>query len=341
MQKTYMQRCLELAKNGIGNVSPNPMVGCVIVYNNRIIGEGWHKKYGEAHAEVNAINNVKNKKLLKYSTLFVNLEPCSHYGKTPPCANLIIKHKIPKVVIGNIDPFNKVSGKGIEKLRNSGCEVVVGILNEECWNFNRFFFTSNIKKRPYIILKWAETKDGFIDNNKDFNIKGAKISNELSSKFSHKLRAENDAIMVGTNTTLIDNPKLDVRKWKGENPIRIVIDKNLRLHKNLELFSNNVKTIVFNNKISEIENKIHFVKISFKNPISEILIYLNEQNIQSLIIEGGAKLLQSFIDAKFWDEALVFVANKKFKNGVKAPKINQNYILEENISFDKLLKFIR
>ena len=239
-----MQKCLELAKQGLSHVSPNPMVGCVIVYNNKIIGKGLHEKYGEPHAEVNAIASVKNKNLLKKSTLYVNLEPCCHYGKTPPCTSLIIKHKIPKVVIGCIDSFSKVSGKGIEKMQNAGIKVKLGILENECKLLNKRFFTFNEKKRPYIILKWAKSKDGFIAPN---NQKEPFWMTSLESKkLTHIWRAEEDAILIGRITAQKDDPSLTVREIKGKNPVRIVIDKNLKLSRKLKLFNKESNTIIFN-----------------------------------------------------------------------------------------------
>lgn len=337
-----MLRCLELAKNGLGKVAPNPMVGCVIVYENKIIGEGYHQEYGKAHAEVNAINSVQDKTLLQKSTLYVNLEPCAHFGKTPPCANLIAEHNIPRVVIGCIDSFSEVSGKGIEKLKNAGIEVMVGILERESLGLNKRFFTFHTKKQPYIILKWAETKDGFIDVDRSFDkLRKTNTNNwittPLSKQLVHKWRSEESAIMVGTNTALNDNPKLNVREWVGKNPIRLVIDLQDRLPKDLHVFDKKIPTVVFSSTRERQEKNLTFVKINdLKNLLTEVLNELYKRNIQSVIVEGGAKLLQSFIDQNLWDEARVFIGNKNFVNGLKAPKIKGNLISEEMIDVDKL-----
>ena len=314
-----MQKCLELANKAMGFVSPNPMVGSVIVYNNEIIGQGYHQKYGFSHAEVNAIASVKDKGLLSNSTLYVNLEPCAHFGKTPPCANLIIKYKIPKVVIGCIDTSSKVSGKGIKKMQNAGLKVTVGVLEKESRELNKRFFIFNNKKRPYIILKWAESKDGFIaphNQSEPFWM----TSNE-SKKLVHQWRAEEDAVLVGRITAQKDNPSLTVREKKGTNPIRIVIDKNLKLSKDLNLFNTEAKTIIFNEIKSEKSPQNHYIKIDYKNLIINILKELYEERIHSIIIEGGTITLQSFIDENMWDEARVFTTQKDLKNGVKTPEI--------------------
>lgn len=342
--KKYLLRCLELAKNGLGNVAPNPMVGCVIVFDGKIIGEGYHQEYGKAHAEVNAIHSVKDKTLLKKSTLYVNLEPCAHFGKTPPCANLIVEHHIPRVVIGCVDSFSEVSGKGIEKLKNAGIDVSVGVLEKESLELNKRFFTFHNKKRPYIILKWAETKDGFLDVNRITEIVGQAnnevdnwITSPLSKQLVHKWRSEEAAIMVGTNTALNDNPQLNVREWKGKNPTRVVVDLHDRLPENLHVFDKSVPTLVFSLTKQEQENNLTFVKINdSKNLIQEVLDELYKRNIQSIIIEGGAKLLQSFIDQNLWDEARIFVGNRKFTTGLKAPSLKGNLKTEELIDVDRL-----
>jgi len=314
-----MQRCIELARNGLDNVAPNPVVGCVIVSNGKIIGEGYHRKYGEAHAEVNAINSVKDKENLKTATLYVNLEPCCYHGKTPPCTDLIIRHKIPKAVIGCTDPAPKVSGKGIEQLKGAGCKVTYGTLERECKELNRRFFTFNEKKRPYIMLKWAQTMDGFITNGKG---EPAWISNELSHTLVHKWRSEEQAIMVGTNTAHLDNPQLNVREWSGKNPLRVVLDKTLRLSKDLHLFDRSIPTVVFTSCEKKSQKNLEYVNIDFKNPIiPQILEELYRREIQSIIIEGGAELLNSFIKNDIWDEMRVFIGNKIFGNGIKAPEL--------------------
>ncbi len=318
--KDYMQRCLELAQMGIRNAAPNPMVGSVIVHNGKIIGEGYHMQYGGPHAEVNAVNSVKNPELLPESTLYVNLEPCAHYGKTPPCSLLIIQNKIPKVVIGCVDTFSKVSGKGIEMMEKAGIEVTTGILEKESRELNKRFFTFHEQKRPYIILKWAETSDGFID--KEGNEPGAWITDDVCRVAVHKMRAEEAAIMVGTNTALIDNPALNVREWTGNNPVRIVLDRTLRLPGNLRLFDGSQPTIVFTEKEKEAGNNLSYVTLDFsQNVIPQILEHLYRQNLTSLIVEGGTRLLQSFIDMNLWDEAFRFIGPTRFETGIKGPKL--------------------
>jgi len=321
--KKYMQRCLELAKLGLGTAAPNPMVGSVVVYDNKIIGEGYHQKCGEAHAEVNAINSVKDADLLEKSTLYVNLEPCAHYGRTPPCTDLIIEKKIPRVVIGCVDSFAEVSGNGIKKLKKSGCEVKVGILEKESKELNRRFFTFHKKKRPYIILKWAETKDGFIDKKRksDETIEQNWITNQLSKKLVHKWRTEESAFMIGCRTAKKDNPQLTVRDWTGRNPIRVVLDRKLKLSADLKIFDKSARTLIFNSVKNEQKQNLNYIKIEFNNNVLvSVLTKLYELEIQSVVIEGGEKLLTSFINAGLWDEARVFVGNKYFKEGVKAPE---------------------
>ena len=338
-QEAYMKRCLQLAAKGMGSVAPNPMVGCVIVYQDKIIGEGYHQKYGEAHAEVNAINAVEDKELLKNVTLYVNLEPCSHYGKTPPCADLIIEHKIPYVIIGSIDTNSLVSGKGIEKLAKAGIDVKIGVLEKECKELNKRFFTFYDKKRPYIILKWAQTKNGFIDNKRtEDNIGMAlQITNRESKILVHKWRSEEQAIMVGTNTALLDNPQLTVREVNGKNPLRITIDKWLRIPKSYHLFDKSTPTLVFTAVDMPSENNLEYVKIDFdKDVIMQISNELYKRNIQSLIVEGGELLLKSFIESNCWDEARVFISDITIGRGVNAPILNGNPVSKENIKDDKL-----
>ena len=338
-QEAYMKRCLQLAAKGMGSVAPNPMVGCVIVYQDKIIGEGYHQKYGEAHAEVNAINAVEDKELLKNVTLYVNLEPCSHYGKTPPCADLIIEHKIPYVIIGSIDTNSLVAGKGIEKLAKAGTDVKIGVLEKECKELNKRFFTFYDKKRPYIILKWAQTKNGFIDNKRtEDNIGNAlQITNRESKILVHKWRSEEQAIMVGTNTTLLDNPQLTVREVNGKNPLRITIDKWLRIPKSYHLFDKSTPTLVFTAIDMLSENNLEYVKIDFdKDVIMQISNELYKRNIQSLIVEGGERLLKSFIESNCWDEARVFISDITIGRGVNAPILNGNPVSKENIKDDKL-----
>jgi len=339
--ETYIKRCIELAKNGLGTTYPNPLVGSVIVHNGKIIGEGWHRKSGESHAEVIAIDSVKNKELLKESTIYVSLEPCSHFGKTPPCADLIIQHKIPRVVIGTIDPFAKVCGSGIAKLKKSGIKVEVGFLENECRELNKRFFTFHQKKRPYIILKWAQTQNGFIAPLQKKETKPVWISNEFSRQLVHKWRAEEQAIMVGTNTVLQDNPRLDIRSWTGENPIRIVLDRELKITSGFSVYNKSVKTIFITEKerLSEHENQV-FEKIDFnKNVNIGILDVLYKHQIQSVIVEGGAVLLESFIKNDLWDEARVFTSDLSFEKGIKAPEFNTNKAAIKNDISDNTLEY--
>jgi len=296
------------------------MVGSVIVHNGIIIGEGWHYQAGQPHAEVNAINSVKNKTLLKEATIYVSLEPCSHFGKTPPCANLIMEHNIPNVVIGCVDSFSEVSGKGIQKLKNNGCTVTVGVLENECIELNKRFFTFHNKKRPYIILKWAESDDGYIapDNNSEITW----ITNTYSRQLVHKLRTEEQAILVGTNTAITDNPKLDCRTWKGNNPVRIVLDRTLNVSTDNHLFDGSVKTIILTEIEKQNSGNLYFEVINFsENIITQICYILYKHQIQSVIIEGGSKTIQSFIDVNFWDKAQVFKGTPIFENGTKAPEL--------------------
>lgn len=322
----YIKRCIEIAKNGLGSSRPNPMVGSVIVYNNKIIGEGFTNKYGGSHAEVNAINSVLDKSLLKASTLYVTLEPCSHFGKTPPCSDLIIQHNIPNVVIGCIDDNEKVAGKGIKKLNDAGCNVSVGVLANECKNHHKRFFTFHNKKRPYIILKWAESSDGFIAPKTKNEKKPVWITNTFSRQLVHKWRTEEQAILVGTNTVLEDNPELTVRNWTGENPIRIAIDRTNKLPKTHAIFNREAKTI------SITQNDIDFTK----NIAEQICNNLFEKDINSVIIEGGAKTLQTFIDENLWDEARVFTGQAALKSGTKSPVFLGKLISEESIITDIL-----
>ncbi len=319
----------------MGTTAPNPMVGAVVVFENQIIGEGYTSPYGGNHAEVNAINSVKDKSLLAKSTLYVSLEPCNHFGKTPPCSHLIAKHKIPNVVIGCVDDFALVSGTGITHLKENGCEVIVGILEDECREMNKRFFTFHNKKRPYIILKWAQTQDGFIAPKN--NTKITWISNAFSKQLSHKLRAEEQAILVGTNTVITDNPKLNCRDWKGKNPIRIILDRSLRIPKNYHVFDGSVKTIVITEKNQGNQNNIIFEPIDFsKNMATQICDILYKHEIQSVIIEGGSQTLQTFIDTNLWDIAHVFTGISEFKDGVTAPTFIGKLISERKIKTDTL-----
>ncbi len=335
-----MKRCLQLAKNGFGSTYPNPLVGCAIVHDDIIIGEGWHQKAGQAHAEVNAINSVKNSELLQKATLYVSLEPCSHYGKTPPCSDLIIEKKIPRVVIGTVDPNPKVAGKGIAKLVDAGVEIVVGCLESECNNLNKRFFTAQRQKRPYVILKWAQTQDGFIAPEQQKAGEPTWITNPYSLQLVHQWRSQEQAILVGKNTALKDNPQLNTRLWKGKNPTRVLIDRNLTcLHKNsaLHLFDQQIKTLVFCEHPQKNKEHLIFESIDFnRETVSQILSVLHKHNLQSVIVEGGNNTLQHFITAGLWDEARVFIGAKYFYNGIKAPKLPLNPVATHGIANDTL-----
>jgi diaminohydroxyphosphoribosylaminopyrimidine deaminase/5-amino-6-(5-phosphoribosylamino)uracil reductase len=325
LHEKYMQRCIELAGLGAGSVSPNPMVGAVIVHEGLIIGEGYHRQYGQAHAEVHAVNQVlagfsNAKELLKSCTIYVSLEPCAHYGKTPPCADLIIKHQIPKVVVGCRDPFDPVNGKGIEKLITAGIEVISGVLEAECQWQNRRFFTRVQKQRPYIIVKWAQTNDGFFaqSDKSQFWITG-----DESRRLVHKWRSEEDAILIGKNTAAIDNPQLNVRYWPGKSPKRVIIDRKLELSHNLNIYDQSVETLIFNEVKTDVKEKIKYIALEdFERFVPQyILFQLYLQDIQSVIIEGGAHTLNSFIQEGLWDEARIFTGEAVLGQGIKAPNI--------------------
>ncbi|NNK19594.1 MAG: bifunctional diaminohydroxyphosphoribosylaminopyrimidine deaminase/5-amino-6-(5-phosphoribosylamino)uracil reductase RibD [Maribacter sp.] len=326
----YMERALQLAKNGLGSAAPNPAVGSVIVHDNCIIGEGYTSAYGGWHAEVNAINSVKNKRLLSEAVLYVTLEPCSHHGKTPPCADLILKYKIPKVVIGILDPHDKVAGKGVKQLKNSGCTVVIGVLEKACMEHHRRFLTFHKKQRPYIILKWAQSNDGYIapeKNKRGIKIQPYWISNKYSRQLVHKWRSQEQAVLIGMRTVIDDNPKLNVRQWFGKSPIRIVIDKELTIKGNHHILDQSQKTIIFTavEDKSQWINGIDYELMDFtKNRAQQICDALHKHNIMSLLIEGGTKTLQSFIDAALWDEARVVQGSANLGDGLKAPKFNGN-----------------
>src|SRR5215210_8664542 len=332
----YMHRCIELARQGTGYVAPNPMVGSVLVHENRIIGEGYHQQYGQAHAEVNCINSVKeaDRYLIDRSAIYVCLEPCAHFGKTPPCVDLIIKHKIPTVVIGCRDPFKTVDGKGIEKLKNNGIEVIAGVLENECKELNKRFFTFHTKKRPYIILKWAQSKNQKISN---ADLSRVLISNAFTNRLVHKWRSEEASIMVGTNTALNDNPALNTRHWTGPDPVRLVVDMNLRLPNDLQIFNATQKTIVFNSiKDEEQENLLYFKLDNTLSFVSSLMKACCELEIHSILVEGGTKLLVSFIKEQFWDEARVIENSQLIiDNGLNAPALSNHCLTDtENISTD-------
>ncbi len=353
---TYMHRCLQLAKLGCDNVAPNPMVGAVLVHNNRIIGEGYHKEYGKEHAEVNCINSVKDedRHLIALSTLYVSLEPCAHYGKTPPCADLIISQQIPKVVVGCRDPFKQVSGKGIEKMQNAGIDISVDVLEKECKELNKRFLTFHTQHRPYIILKWAQTLNGNIAispkpspkerasiDNGDNSISNDRlfITNEFTNRLVHKWRSKEMGILVGTNTAMLDNPELTNRLWSGKSPIRLIVDMHLRLPSSLKIFDEQQPTIIFNTLQHNEQGMMQYYQVTKDvNLVHQILNGCYQTNIQSILVEGGAKLLQSFIDEGMWDEARV-ITNEilHIENGLPAPQLsNCGLVGSEKIFSDNI-----
>jgi len=331
LSEQYMHRCLELASLGAGHVAPNPMVGAVLVYEDRIIGEGYHQQYGKAHAEVNCINSVKDedRHLIPSATLYVSLEPCAHFGKTPPCADLIIREKIKKVVVGCRDPFKQVDGRGIEKLRNAGVEVITDVLNEQCKLHNKRFFTFHTQYRPYIILKWAQTADGRIAA--ATSSQRLLISNEYTNRLVHRWRSEEPAILIATNTALNDNPRLNTRLWPGKNPLRLVIDMDLRLPASLHIYDKLQPTVVFNKhqhsldfnvKLSEPANDLlgYYQVTEDVSIVQQVMNACYQMNIQSVLVEGGARLLQSFIGEDTWDEARIITnENLTIGEGLAAP----------------------
>jgi diaminohydroxyphosphoribosylaminopyrimidine deaminase/5-amino-6-(5-phosphoribosylamino)uracil reductase len=337
-----MRRCIELARLGAGTVAPNPMVGAVLVHQNRIIGEGYHMHYGQAHAEVNCLNSVKDadKHFISQSILYVSLEPCAHFGKTPPCADLIILHQIKKVIVGCRDPFKQVDGRGIEKLRETGVEVITAILEKECIELNKFFFTYHLKHRPYIIIKWAQSADTKIAG-PDFS--RVHISNDITNRVVHRWRSEAMSILVGTNTALYDNPSLTTRLWKGNNPVRLVVDMDLRLPRSLKIFGTDSRTIVFNAaKHEEFENLLYYQVVESDSLAHQICNALYHLNIHSVIVEGGPRLIQSFLDEGMWDEARVITNNLlTIPNGLPAPllpsvfKTTEQEIMNDTVSFFK------
>jgi len=341
----YIRRCLELAILGMGNVSPNPMVGCVIVLNDKIIGEGYHQQYGKAHAEPNAVKAVfdqygdEAEAMLKHATAYVSLEPCAHFGKTPPCADLFVKHQIKKVVIGNRDPFSSVDGKGIEKLKNAGIEVLCGVLDDECRHLNRRFFTRIQQQRPYIILKWAETANGYFAT-KDGHQKW--ISGALSKRLAHQWRTEEDAILIGKQTAIMDNPQLTSREWPGKNPIRLVIDKSLQVPLSNHIFNTEAKTIIFNEIKTDVVDNIHYIQMEDMHfyLAQKIAFQLYIMDIQSVIIEGGANILSHFLSTNLWDEARIFTSSNSWPDGVPSPTINGNLKEQIQVGNDKLAIYI-
>lgn len=323
LHQQYMFRCLELARQGAGFVSPNPMVGAVLVYQNRIIGEGWHQVYGGPHAEVNCIRSVRQEDeyLIPHSTLYVSLEPCAHFGKTPPCSHLIIEKRIRKVVVACSDPFEVVNGKGIQLLQQSGIEVVTGVLEHEAITLNNRFFCFHQQKRPYIILKWAQSSDGFIASNSNDRLL---ITHEQTNRLVHQWRSEEAAILIGTETAIKDNPSLTNRYWLGKSPLRLVVDRQLRLPENLVMFHDGQPVIIFNKQKNDQQGELKFVKINTdKSFIDQLFVYCYQNGIQSILVEGGAKLLQSFIDSDQWEEARI-ITNTALQvgSGLAAPMIN-------------------
>lgn len=328
-----MHRALELAQAGRGLVSPNPMVGSVIVHKGRIIGEGWHQQYGGPHAEVHAVNAVTDKKLLEESTLYVNLEPCAHFGKTPPCADMLVTHRLKRVVIANLDTNPLVAGKGVDKLMKAGIDVTTGILEAAGHDLNKRFFTAIEKQRPYIILKWAQTADGFIAR-EDGNSKW--ISNNFSRQLVHKWRAEEDAILVGSGTVQRDNPQLNVRDWSGRNPVRVVIDRSLKLTGGFHVFDGMQKTILYSTKRSGGDENSTTIRLGETNFLHDLVSSLYQQKIHSIIIEGGSQILDAFVQAGLWDEARVFTADISFQKGFRAPTLRGNLQRREMIMNDTL-----
>jgi diaminohydroxyphosphoribosylaminopyrimidine deaminase/5-amino-6-(5-phosphoribosylamino)uracil reductase len=329
-------RAFELAKMGSGSVSPNPLVGCVIIKDDKIIGEGWHRKYGESHAEVNALESVADKSLLVGSTVYVNLEPCSHFGKTPPCADALIKSAVKKVVISNHDPNPLVAGSGIKKLLEAGIQVTTGVLEKEGRDLNKRFFTFHEKKRPHVILKWAQTQDGFVARS---NYESRWISNEFSRQLVHKWRSEEDAILVGTKTAFHDNPSLTVRAWSGKNPVRLVIDRSLRLDSTLQLFDKSTPTICFNLLKQEEQTNLKYIKLDEIDLVGQLVKYLYGTKIQSVLVEGGSQTLSLFVHANLWDEARIFTSTNTFQEGIEAPMLKGELISQQQLSTDLLSYF--
>ena len=341
IDQKYMLRAIVLGKKALGSAAPNPMVGCVIVHNENIIGEGFTSAYGGAHAEVNAINSVADKSLLEKATLYVTLEPCSHHGKTPPCADLIVQHKIPKVVIGLKDPNPKVAGSGIHKIQQMGAEVQVGVLAEACREHHKRFLTFQEKKRPYIILKWAQTQDGFIAPDKTSRKENPEpywITNAYSRQLVHRWRSDEMAILIGTSTALEDNPKLDVRNWAGRAPIRVLLDRSLKVPDAYTIKNGQVKTLLLTEKEGTNRQNLWYEQVVFDDNLGRTICNtLYKKNILSVIVEGGAKTLQTFIDSRLWDEARIFKNETCFHSGIPAPKINGGSSKQLYIGNDELI----
>jgi len=335
--ESYMERCLSLARKGAGYTAPNPMVGAVLLHEGRIIGEGYHEQYGQAHAEPNCINSVADadKALIGYSTLYVSLEPCAHFGKTPPCSDLIIEKRIPRVVIGCRDPFEQVNGRGIEKLKAAGIEVITGVCEKACIDLNKRFFTFHEQQRPYVILKWAQTADEKIAGN---NNQRLLISNPETNRLVHKWRSEESAILVGTETALRDDPSLDNRLWTGKSPVRMVVDLSLRLPPTLKLLNQQQPTIVFNQLKEEQNGNLHYLQLTPGNLVEQLLKACHKLGLQSVLVEGGARLLQSFIDAGVWDEARIITnTTLNIGDGLAAPALNEKqHLYTDHLATDKI-----
>ncbi len=342
IEETYMHRCLDLARLGEGYTAPNPMVGAVLVHDNKIIGEGYHKLFGQNHAEVNCIHSVKkeDESKMEKAVLYVSLEPCTHHGKTPPCTDLILKKKIPKVVVGCKDPFKEVNGRGIERLKAAGVEVLTGVLEAECISLNKRFFIFHTKQRPYIILNWAQSVNGKMANTHSTRLF---ITHELTNRLVHKWRAQEASILVGTNTALLDDPSLTLRRWKGRQPLRLIIDRSLRLPGTLKVFDRQTKTIVFNNIKQQDELNLEYRRLpNESNLVGQVILDLYQLKVQSILVEGGRKLLQSFIDENVWDEARIITNEELFvENGISSPVLGhariggKEMILSDSIRYYK------
>jgi len=336
-----MARCLDLAKKGQRAVAPNPMVGSVLVWDGKIIGEGFHRRYGEPHAEVNCIDDALQNasELIRLSTLYVSLEPCAHFGKTPPCTELIIEHQIRKVVIACRDSFAEVNGKGVERLMNAGIEVTENVLSEQAIELNKRFFTYHNFKRPYVVLKWAQTADGYMAYRDE---KRLLISNEITNRLVHKWRSEESAILIGANTAIADDPLLDNRHWFGKAPVKIIIDPDLKCNEEIRLFQTGSKVIVANRQIQSNGERVNYLKVDKENLLPDLLKQLHAQNIQSVFVEGGRQTLQFFIDAGLWDEARV-ITNTALVGGaglispvlINAQKVNEQFLLNDRVQFFK------
>ena len=333
----FMRRALDLARLGAGLTSPNPMVGCVIEHNGLVIGEGWHHKAGEAHAEVTAFASVVQTELLAESNVYVTLEPCSHFGKTPPCSNLIVSKNVSKVFIGSVDPNPLVAGRGILQIEKSGIKVISGLLTKSCTDLNSRFFTYHQKKRPYVVLKWAQSADFYLDPRKSKTAEGQFVVSGPESKvLTHKWRSDEDAILTGANTVRIDNPTLNVRNWQGKNPLRIIIDKDLKLTRDFKILTDRQPTVIINEKLNSVESYKEYLKLDFNNLLPELMTVLYDREIQSILIEGGAFTLQEFIKNDLWDEARIYTGTENFKDGLPAPKINFSASEEYSIGKDTL-----